>query len=334
MSDKNRQARLAARPTGLPKLEDWRLTEEDIPAPGDGQVLIRNHYVSIDPTMRGWMNDSPGYLPPVRLGEVMRALTVGQVAESRNERFAAGDYVAGMGGVQDYAVSDGTDIYAVDTSLSPLENYLNTLGIAGLTAYSGLMIVGEPKEGDTVLVSGAAGSVGAHVGQIAKIKGCRVVGVAGGPKKCAYLRDLGFDAAIDYKSEPLYPRVAETCPDGVNVFFDNVGGEILDVALARLAMHGRIVICGGIAHYNDEKPSSGPVNYLALIPKRARMQGFLYFDYKDRWREMMREMAPWIADGRLTCRNDIVGGGVAAFPETLPKLFTGENFGKLMIRLV
>ncbi len=334
MSQTNHQARLAARPKGLPKLEDWQLMEEAVPTPGAEQVLVRNHFVSIDPTMRGWMNDAPGYLPPVQIGDVMRALTVGEVVASNNPAFEIGDHVAGMGGVQDYSVSDGTDIFKVDTRLSPLENYLNTLGIAGLTAYSGLMFIGEPKAGDTVLVSGAAGSVGAHVGQIAKIKGCRVIGVAGGPDKCAYLKDVGFDEAIDYKSEALYPRVAETCPNGVNVFFDNVGGEILDVALANMAMHGRIVICGAISRYNAEAPLPGPSNYLALIPKRARMEGFLYFDYRNRWLEMMQAMAPWIADGSLTCKNDIVSGGVAAFPSTLPKLFTGENFGKLMIKLV
>ena len=332
MTTTNTQIRLAKRAVGLPSAENWTLTEEAIAQPGPGEVLVRTHFVSIDPTMRGWMNDRPSYLPPVQIGEVMRALTVGVVEASKHPDFAPGDAVAGMGGVQDYALSDGSDITKVDTSISPLENYLNTLGIAGLTAYSGLFRVAELKEGETVLVSGAAGSVGAHVGQIAKIKGCHVVGVAGGPEKCAYLKELGFDAAIDYKSEDLVARIAETCPEGVDVFFDNVGGAVLDAALANLAMHARIVICGGIAHYNATTPIEGPANYLALIPRRASMQGFIYFDYRDQWAEMARTMAGWIADGRLTCRNDIVEGGVAAFPETLPKLFTGENFGKLMIR--
>lgn len=334
MTATNHQIRLAARAIGLPTAENWTLGEEPVPTPGDGQVLVRTHYISIDPTMRGWMNDRPGYLPPVQIGEVMRALTVGQVEASNNPTFAAGDYVAGVGGVQEYCLSDGSDLFKVDVSVSPLENYLNTLGIAGLTAYGGLMYIGQPKAGQTVLVSGAAGSVGAHVGQIAKIKGCRVVGVAGGADKCAYLRDLGFDAAIDYKTEDLTARIAETCPDGVDVFFDNVGGAVLDAALANLAMQARIVVCGGIAHYNATSAIEGPANYLALISRRARMEGFIYFDFRDRWAEMMRDMGGWIADGRLTCKNDIVEGGVAAFPETLPKLFTGANFGKLMIRTI
>lgn len=333
MSMINHQVRLAARPVGLPKDSDWSLTEEPVGEPGEGEVLVRNHYISIDPTMRGWMNDRPSYLPPVGIGDVMRALTVGEVVDSRNAAFSKGDFVAGLDGVQDYNISDGSVLMKVDTNLAPLHNYLNTLGIAGLTAYCGLMEIGEPRAGQTVLVSGAAGSVGAHVGQLAKIHGCRAVGVAGGAEKCAYLRELGFDGAIDYKAGDLHRQVAAACPDGVDIFFDNVGGEILDVALALLNLRGRVVLCGGIAHYNATAPIAGPQNYLALVPKRARMEGFIYLDYRERWPEMIRNMAPWIADGRLTCRNDIVEGGVARFPETLPRLFTGKNFGKLMIKV-
>jgi NADPH-dependent curcumin reductase CurA len=296
--------------------------------------MVRNHYVSIDPTMRGWIRDTPSYLPPVQIGEVMRALTVGQVVESKVDGFSAGDFVAGVGGVQDYSLTDGSFLSPVDVSISPLENYLNTLGIAGLTAYSGLIEVGQLQPGNTVLVSGAAGSVGAHVGQIAKIKGCHVVGVAGGAEKCAYLKELGFDEAIDYKNEDLAARVAATCPKGIDVFFDNVGGEILEVALANLAMGARVVLCGAISIYNATAPVPGPSNYMALVIKRARMEGFIYLDYRNQWADMMRDMAGWIATGQLTCKNDIVEGGVAKFPETLPKLFTGENFGKLMIRLI
>ena len=330
----NHQIRLVARPTGLPKPSDWELTEEAVADPGPGDVLVKVRYISVDPAMRGWMNDRPSYVPPVGLGEVMRALTVGEVIASENPSFGVGDFVAGLDGVQEYAISDGSRLMKADIDLAPPEAYLNTLGIAGLTAYSGLIEIGRPQRGETVLVSGAAGSVGAHVGQIAKIRGSRAVGIAGGPAKCAYLVDeLGFDATIDYKDEDLTAAVARTCPDGVDVFFDNVGGGALDAALAHINMHARVVICGAISQYNLTSPIEGLHNYLTLLIRSARMEGFIYWNYRDQWPAMLKELAAWRTDGSLKCRDDIVDGGVAVFPETLLRLFTGENLGKLMIKV-
>ena len=330
----NRQIRLAARPVGLPKDSDWKLVEESVAEPGPGGVLVKIHYISVDPAMRGWMNDRPSYIPPVQLDAVMRALTVGEVLASNDDRFAAGDFVAGTGGVQNYALTDGSQLTKVDTSLAPLNAYLNTLGIAGLTAYCGLIEIGKVREGDTVLVSGAAGSVGVHVGQIAKIKGCRVVGVAGGPEKCDYLtNELGFDAVIDYKAEPVADGLGRTCPDGIDIFFDNVGGEILDAALARINTGARVVICGAISQYNNTSPIQGPSNYLSLLIRSSRMQGFIYFDFREQWPSMMQELAAWLAEGKIKSRDDIVEGNVDIYPQVLLRLFRGDNFGKLMIKL-
>jgi NADPH-dependent curcumin reductase CurA len=332
MNGINRQIRLAARPSGLPDDSCWSHTEEPIPSPGPGEILVKIRYLSVDPAMRGWMRDRPSYVPPVEVGAVMRALTVGDVVASNNEAFPVGSSVAGVQGVQEYALSDGTDVWAADTALAPLPAWLNTLGIAGLTAYCGLVEVGKPEAGETVLVSGAAGSVGVHVGQIAKILGCRVVGIAGGPAKCAYLDELGFDGAIDYKSENLYAAIGRECPDGVDVFFDNVGGETLDAALAHINLNARVVICGAISQYNTTD-IEGPKNYLALLIQRARMEGFIYFDYSGQWPSMLEKLAAWSAEGRLGSRDDIVPGGVEMFPEALLRLFSGDNFGKLMIEV-
>lgn len=330
----NRQIRLAARPLGLPKAGDWELTEEPVGEPGPGEVLVRHRYVSVDPAMRGWMNDRPSYVPPVAIGAVMRALTVGEVVASNNDAFAAGDFVAGIGGVQDYALSDGKDLSKVDPALAPLPTWLSTLGIAGLTAYCGLIEVGEAKAGETVVVSGAAGSVGAHAGQIARIKGCRAVGIAGGPEKCRYLTDeLGFDAAIDYKAEGVAAGLKRACADGIDVFFDNVGGETLDAALLRMNPFGRLVLCGAISQYNATGPLDGLRNVVLAVPRRLRLQGFIYFDFRRKWPAMLADLAAWRAEGRLKCHEDIVAGGVPVFPETLLRLFSGANFGKLMIEL-
>ena len=330
----NRQIRLAARPVGLPKDSDWKLVEEQVGDPDPGEMLVKIHYISVDPAMRGWMNDNPSYVPPVEIDAVMRALTVGEVVASNNDRFATGDFVAGIEGVQNYAFSDGSELTKVDTNLAPLHSYLNTLGIAGLTAYCGLIEVGQVKKGDTVLVSGAAGSVGAHVGQIAKIKGCRAVGIAGGPEKCTYLtNELGFDAAIDYKAESVVDGLRRTCPDGIDVFFDNVGGEILDEALARINVGARVVICGAISQYNNTTPIQGPSNYLSLLIRSSRMQGFVYFDFREQWPVMMKELAGWLAEGKIRVRDDIVECDVDMYPQVLLRLFRGDNFGKLMIKL-
>lgn len=330
----NHQIRLAGRPVGLPKSSDWEYTEAAVPDLEAGQVLVKIHYISVDPAMRGWMNDRETYVPSLRLGDVMRALTVGEVVASQNPVFATGEFVVGIDGVQEYAISDGSALMKADVSLAPLPAYLNSLGIAGLTAYCGLIEVGTPKMGEAVVVSGAAGSVGAHVGQIAKIKGCRAVGIAGGARKCAFLIDeLGFDAAIDYQNEDLNTGLARSCPDGIDVFFDNVGGECLDAALAHINFHARVVICGAISQYNNTAPIEGPTNYLNLLIRSARLEGFIYFNWRNQWPEMVAELAAWLNAGKLNCPDDVVEGGVAAFPDTLLRLFSGDNFGKLMIKV-
>ena len=330
----NRQIRLAGRPIGLPKDSDWELAEEVMPTPEPGQVVVRNRFLSVDPAMRGWMNDRKSYVLPLPLGSVMRALTVGEVVASKNASFVAGDSVAGLGGIQTFSLGDGTDLQKIDLSLAPFPVWLDTLGIAGLTAYCGLLEVGEPRTGETVLVSGAAGSVGAHVGQIAKIKGCHAVGIAGGEKKCSYLTDeLGFDNAIDYQKETLSAGLKRTCPDGVDIYFDNVGGDTLNAALTRINVGARVVICGAISQYNATELAPGPSAYINLLGRRGRMQGFIYFDYRERWPEMQKDLAEWKTVGKIKTKHDIAKGDVDIFPETLLRLFRGANFGKLMIQL-
>jgi NADPH-dependent curcumin reductase CurA len=329
----NRQFRLAARPVGLPKPTDWKYVKEPARVPGDGEVLVEVAYLSLDPAMRGWMNEGRSYIPPVKIGEVMRALGVGKVVASGAPAFAAGDFVSGVVGMQAYATLGAAELTKIDPSLAPLPVYLNVLGMTGMTAYFGLLDVGQPQPGDTVVVSGAAGAVGATVGQIAKIKGCRVVGIAGGPEKCAWLTDdLGFDAAIDYKADGFFGRLKAACRDGIDVYFDNVGGEILDACLALIRLRARIVICGAISQYNATAPVKGPANYLSLLVNRARMQGMIVFDYADRYALAAREMAGWMSAGKLQSREDIVDG-LETFPQTLLKLFSGENLGKLVLKV-
>ncbi len=329
----NRQFRLAARPLGLPKASDWTLVEEPVREPGDNEFLVRVEYVSLDPAMRGWMNEGKSYVPPVGIGEVMRAGGAGEVIASNHPGFPVGSKVSGLFGVQEYALSNGKGVQRVDTALAPLPTYLGVLGMTGMTAYFGLLDVGAAKEGDTVVVSGAAGAVGTVVGQVAKIKGCRVVGIAGGAEKCRWLvEELGFDAAIDYKSGDVRKALREHCPKGIDVYFDNVGGEILDIALSQLAMHARVVICGAISQYNATEGVKGPSNYLSLLVNRARMQGMVVFDYAPRYGEAAREMGLWLAQGKLTSREDIVAG-FDTFPDALLKLFRGENTGKLLLKI-
>ena len=329
----NRQFRLAARPVGLPKGSDWSLVEEPVREPGEGEFLIRIEYISLDPAMRGWMNDGKSYVPPVAIGEVMRAGGAGEVVASNHPGFPVGSKVSGLFGVQQYAMSNGKGVQRVDTALAPLPTYLGVLGMTGMTAYFGLLDVGAAKTGDTVVVSGAAGAVGMVVGQVAKILGCRVVGIAGGAEKCRWLVDeLGFDAAIDYKYADLRKALREHCPQGIDVYFDNVGGEILDLALAQLAMHARVVVCGAISQYNATDGVKGPANYLSLLVNRARMQGMVVFDYAARYGEAAREMGAWLADGRLKSREDIVEG-FDTFPDALLRLFRGENTGKLLLKV-
>jgi len=329
----NHQFRLAARPVGMPKRSDWSYTEEPVREPGEGEVLVKLLYISLDPAMRGWMNEGKSYIAPVGIGEVMRAGGAGRVIASKNPKFAVGDYVYGGFGVQEYALSDGKSLTKVNIKLAPLPIYLGTLGMPGMTAYFGLLDIGQPKPGETVVVSGAAGAVGQVVGQIAKIKGCRVIGIAGGSEKCRYvLNDLGLDAAIDYKSEDVKKSLAKHCPKGVDVYFDNVGGDILDAVLTQLARGARIVICGAISQYNNTGPIKGPSNYLSLLVNRASMKGMVVYDYADRYAEAAREMAGWLLAGKLKSREDVVEG-LETFPETLLKLFKGENTGKLMIKV-
>jgi NADPH-dependent curcumin reductase CurA len=329
----NHKFTLASRPVGMPKRTDWNYEQETVRELHEGELLIRVLLISLDPAMRGWMNQSRSYTPPVGIGEVMRALALGQVVASRNPNFAVGKHVSGTFGVQEYFISEGKGLIEVDPRVAPLPTFLNVLGMTGMTAYFGLLETGQPQPGDTVVVSGAAGAVGTVVGQIAKIKGCRAVGIAGGADKCRYLvTALGFDAAIDYKSEVVTEALRKACPQGINIYFDNVGGDILEAALANLARGARVVICGAISQYCNTGPVQGPRNYLSLLVNRATMKGMLVFDYADRYAQAGREMAGWMAAGKLKSREDIVEG-LETFPDTFLKLFKGENLGKLILKV-
>jgi len=334
MSRENLQVILKSRPEGLPTADHFELRREAAAEPSDGQILVANRFVSLDPAMRGWMRDARSYIPPVKLGEVMRAGAVGEVLASKHPDFAVGDHVSGMLGVQRFACIEPEGVHKVDPELAPLSTYLGVLGMPGMTAYFGLLEVGALAEGDTVLVSGAAGAVGSIVGQLAKLNGARAVGIAGGPDKCKHIVDeLGFDAAIDYKNEDVREGIKRTCPDRVNVYFDNVGGEILDHALARIAMRGRVVICGAISQYNEEPDKmKGPANYLSLLVCRARMEGFIVFDYAKRYSEAFAKMGPWVAAGKLKYRETVVEG-LEDFAGAFARLFSGEKLGKLVLKV-
>ncbi|MDQ2754442.1 MAG: NADP-dependent oxidoreductase [Actinomycetota bacterium] len=330
----NHQVRLGSRPVGLPTTEDWRHTEEPLGEPAEGEFVVRIRYLSLDPAMRGWMNDVRSYVPPVGIDEVMRAGGAGVVIASRHPGFPEGQHVTGAFGVQEYAISDGVGVVTVDADLAPLTTYLGALGMPGLTAYFGLLDIGRPVAGETVVVSGAAGAVGSIVGQIAKRVGCHVVGIAGGPEKCAWLTDdLGFDAAIDYKAGDVRGGLRAHAAKGVDVYFDDVGGDILDDNLARLRRGARVVICGAISQYNTTGAVKGPSNYLSLLVNRASMTGMVVFDYADRYPEGIAAMAGWLADGSLIAREQVATGGIDQFPEALLKLFAGENTGKLVLEI-
>ena len=334
----NHQVRLAARPVGLPKDADWSFTEEPVSLPAEGGVLVRSTHLSLDPAMRGWMNEGKSYIAPVGIGEVMRAGGVGVVVASKNPAFAVGDPVSATLGVQEYCLIPAAQIqrsglFRIDTRLGSQTQWLNVLGMPGMTGYFGLMDVGQPRAGETVVVSGAAGAVGQTVGQLAKIKGCRAVGIAGGPDKCRWVvEELGFDACIDYKNGSVRDGLRQHCPDGVDIYFDNVGGEILDTVLTRINRKARIVICGAISQYNNTTPVQGPKNYLSLLVNRARMEGMVVFDYAERYPLAVAEMAGYLKDGRMKSREDVVHG-LANFPAALLKLFSGANFGKLVLQL-
>ena len=334
MPEMNQQICLKQRPQGLPTEEIWSFSESEVPEIGPGQVLLKVLYLSIDPAMRGWINEGKSYIEPVALGDVMRAGAVSKVIQSQNDKYKVGDFVVGMQGVQTFAVSDGKGLQKVDPKLAPLPRYLGVLGMPGMTAYFGLLNTGQPKTGETVLVSGAAGAVGTVVGQIAKIKGCHVVGIAGGKEKCDFLTEsCGFDAAIDYKQEgDLKAAIKQACPKGVDVFFDNVGGDTLDAALTQINLHARIVICGAISQYNNTSPIKGPSNYLSLLVNRAKMEGIVVFDNAKHYGEAAIELAGWLQAGKMQAKEHIEQG-IENFPKVLNMLFKGQNFGKLILQV-
>jgi NADPH-dependent curcumin reductase CurA len=329
----NRQFRLAARPAGLAKRSDWQFTTESVAEPADGQVLVQVLQLSLDPAMRGWMNEGRSYIAPVGIGEVMRAGGVGKVVASKDPKFALDDHVSGTFGVQEYCLVDARYLAKIDLHLGTLPQWLNALGMPGMTGYFGLLEAGQPKAGETVVVSGAAGAVGQTVGQVAKIMGCRAVGIAGGKAKCDFVvNELHFDACIDSKSGNLKDGLKEHCPKGVDIYFDNVGGEILDTVLTRINRGARIVICGAISQYNNTEAVKGPSNYLSLLVNRARMQGMVVFDYAERYGLAVKDIAQWMREGKFVSKEGVVPG-IENFPETLNKLFSGENFGKLVLKV-
>jgi NADPH-dependent curcumin reductase CurA len=326
---------LANRPTGLVDENTLRMESEPVPEPADGEALVQVRYLSIDPTIRTWMDDVPSYLPPIGIGEVIRSGGVGEVIESRTDAYQPGQLLFGMTGWQDYVIADaGEKSMQVLPDGVPPGIAIGILGVTGMTAYFGLIDVGKVTEGDVVVISGAAGATGSAAGQIAKIKGAKkVVGIAGGAEKCAYIVDeLGFDEAIDYKNDNVAARLREACPDGIDLYFDNVGGSILNDCLANLALRGRVVLCGAISTYNDDGPPTGPSNYLTLLVRRGRMEGFIIIDYLDRFGPAQMEMASWIAEGKIKSSEHIVEGLEKA-PDALNLLFTGGNTGKVIVAL-
>jgi NADPH-dependent curcumin reductase CurA len=331
MSETNRQWILRARPRGMVRASDFELREAPVPAPADGQLLVRSRMLAFEPAMRGWIDDAPSYMPPVPLGDVMRGMAVAEVVDSKLDGYAPGDLVQGMTGWQEWAIGDGA-LRKLPPDTDP-RLALSVLGITGITAYFGLLEIGQPKQGDVVVVSGAAGATGSVVGQIARLKGCRVVGIAGGPEKCGWLTgEARFDAAIDYKREDVGARLDALCPDGIDLYFDNVGGPILDAALARIARGARIVLCGAISRYNEATPSPGPAHYYRLVAQRGRMEGFIVIDFLPRAGEAIEQLAAWVAEGRIAWKVDVQKGFENA-PETLLRLYSGANFGKQLLEL-
>ena len=331
MNNENRQWLLKQRPVGMVKEDDFELVSTPIPSIEEGQLLIRNCTLAFEPAMRGWIDDKPNYLPPVAIRAVMRGSSVGEVVESKRDGVSPGDLVTGMFGWQEYAIGDAS-ARSIPTGVPP-SLALSTLGMTGVTAYYGLLEIGQPTEGDTVVVSGAAGATGSVAGQIAKLKGCRVIGIAGGADKCAWLTDKAhFDAAIDYKNEDVDERLEALCPNGLNLFFDNVGGATLNSALGRLAHGARVVICGSISGYNTKEKPAGPANYYNIVQKRAKMEGFVILDYLPRAAEAVTDLAGWVADGHITWEADIQHGFENA-PKTLLRLYQGANFGKQLLEI-
>lgn len=328
----NKVLRLKKRPIGFPDEDTWELSEEILPSLNEGEILIENNYISLDPAMRGWMNETRSYIEPVKIGDVMRAGSIGKVIESNNPKFSEGDVVSGGSGVQQYSINDGKGFFKIYPGKLDLPVFIGTLGMPGMTAYFGILEVGKIKEGDTVLVSAAAGAVGSIVGQIAKIKGCKVVGITGGKEKCDYVvNELGFDGCIDYKNESVKSGIKKECPNGIDVYFDNVGGDILDSALIFINKYARIVVCGAISQYN-ETSAKGPDNYLSLLFNRGTMTGMVVFDYVKKYPIAVEEMSNWILEGKLKSKEDIYDG-IENFYEIFKKLFNGDKKGKLILKV-
>lgn len=332
LPSENRQVVLANRPEAEPSTSDFRLDNEPVPEPSEGQVLIRTIYVSLDPYMRGRMRDVESYVEPQPLDGVMEGAAIGEVVESKHDDLRAGDYVLSETGWQEYAVADGDAINEVSPEMAPLSYYLGLLGMPGLTAYVGLLEIGEPEAGETVLVSAASGAVGSVVGQLARIKDCRVVGIVGSDEKCDYITgELGYDAAINRRTRDIHQALGETCPDGVDVYYDNVGGEILKTTLTHLNNFARIPLCGLISEYNEPEPPAGP-NLTPILTKRVKVQGFIVRDHFDKLGDFIEDVGGWLAEDKLHYKEDIVDGLENA-PEAFLSLFSGEKFGKLIVQV-
>jgi NADPH-dependent curcumin reductase CurA len=332
MEGVSREIRLVARPRGLPGEDLFEVVETAVPEPQEGQLLVRNAYFSVDPYMRPRMNDVRSYVAPYTLGEPMAGGAVGRVAASRNERFREGDWVVHALGWREWALCDGSGMRPVDPLAAPVSTALGVLGMPGFTAYFGLFELGRPQEGETVFVSGAAGAVGSAAGQMAKIAGCRVIGSAGSEAKLAWLRELGFDAAIDYRSGSVREALKEAAPEGIDVYFDNVGGDQLEAAIGALRNHGRVVACGSIARYNDAEPSPGPRNMFMVVTKRLRIEGYIISDHWEKFPEFHERAQQWVREGRLRYRETVVDG-IENAPSAFLGLFRGENIGKMLVKV-
>ena len=327
-----REIRLVARPQGFPGEELFEVAETTIPDPAEGQLLIRNAYFSVDPYMRPRMNDVRSYVAPYTLGEAMTGGAVGRVAASRHPRYAEGDWVLHQLGWREWALSDGSALRRLDPSIAPLSTALGVLGMPGFTAWYGFFVLGEPKEGETVLVSGAAGAVGSAAGQMARIAGCRVIGSAGSEEKLEWVRELGFDAVFNYREQSPRHALAELARDGIDIYFDNVGGDHLEAAIGALRTYGRVVACGSISRYNDANPTAGPRNMFMVVTKRLRLQGYIISDHFDRFGEFARQAAEWVRDGRLQYRETVVDG-IENAPRAFLGLLRGENIGKMLVKV-
>jgi NADPH-dependent curcumin reductase CurA len=327
-----REIRLVARPQGFPGEDLFEVAETSIPDPAEGQLLIRNAYFSVDPYMRPRMNDVRSYVAPFTLGEAMTGGAVGRVEVSRSPRFAEGDWVLHQLGWREWALSDGSALRKLDPTIAPISTALGVLGMPGFTAWYGLFVLGQPTEGETVLVSGAAGAVGSAAGQMARIAGCRVIGSAGSEEKLDWCGQLGFDAGFNYREQSPRRALAELAPDGIDIYFDNVGGEHLEAAIGALRTHGRVVACGSISRYNDAEPTPGPRNMFMVVTKRLRLQGYIITDHFDRFHEFAQQAGEWVRDGRLQYRETVVEG-IENAPRAFLGLLRGENIGKMLVKV-